>query len=164
MVQTFQATTHQVLYCNEKINLMFLFIACSYFYCCVYQSMYTCSFLFFWLSVIIYMPLFILFISHYLHAPVYSSVYQPLSACPCLYVYQSVCTCPCLFFCLSAIICMPLFIMFISHSLHAPVYSFYQSLCSCPCLFFCLSVIIYIPLFILLFIRYYLHAPVYSSI
>jgi hypothetical protein len=45
MVQTFQAATHEVLYCNEKINLMFLFTVCTYFLL-FYVSVYMYKFIF----------------------------------------------------------------------------------------------------------------------
>jgi len=133
MVQTFQAAAHQVLYCNEEINLMFLFMACGYFlFFCV--SVHTFLYIFLNSSVVIpyLQPLFILLlVGHYLHAPFYSSVFQsstfPVSSSD----YQSLSTCSFIFFC-SSVICI-------------------------PCLIFLL--VIYMFLLILLFIGYYLHVP-----
>jgi hypothetical protein len=137
VVQTFQTATHQVLYCNEEINLMFLFIACSFFILLpISQSIHTCTFCilllsfivystcsFFCLSVIIYIPLFVpLFFSH-LHS---------------------------LFL-----------LLIISHYLHVPLY-FCLSVIYIPCLF-CLLVVVYMFLFNILFISY-LHAPFCSSV
>ena len=50
MVQTFQTATHQVLYCNEEINLMFLFIACSY---CLFFGVSVHTFLYLLCSCVI---------------------------------------------------------------------------------------------------------------
>jgi hypothetical protein len=153
------------------------------FYSSVYQSLTTCPFLFlcfsvicvpclfFCLLVIIYTFLFnIMFISHYLHAPFYSAVFQSSNSL--------------LFFCLSVINHMPLFIpLFLSHLIPfcSSVYqslttrsflflcfqssafplssSVYQSLSTRSFLFLCLSVIICTLLFNSLFISHYLHIP-----
>jgi len=90
MVQTFQTATHQVLYCNEEINLMFLFIACSFFillrvspyipvpfvfFC--YYSLFTCVFILLFHSHFLHVYI-LLVIGHYLHAPLCFSAYQSL--------------------------------------------------------------------------------------
>jgi hypothetical protein len=100
MVQTFQTATHQLLYCNEEINLMFLFIAYSY---CLFLCVSVHTFLYFLCSCVIIHclhPLFILlFNSRCLHVSFYSSFNPSLSICSFLFLCLSVIYLPCLFFC-----------------------------------------------------------------